>query len=97
MEKNVILPEKIRKLRESRRLSQERFGCKIGVSGKSISAYENGRCVPPLKVLETISKVYQVPAFYIGQNNKTDLNNILSEIKNKVSRLEEILESNIAV
>ena len=97
MENIPALPSKIKKLREKKGLSQERFGNKIGVSGKSISAYEKGRCVPPTKVLETISKVYNVPAFYICDTNKNDLSTIISEIKLRVGKIEEILESNITV
>ena len=97
MEEKNILPNKIKRLREIRGLSQERFGNKVGVSGKSISAYENGRCTPPLKVLETISKVYRVPAFYIGEAGKSDLEIVLLDIKTKIAKLEEILTSNLTL
>jgi transcriptional regulator with XRE-family HTH domain len=97
MEKEIILSSKIRCLREKKGLSQDRFGSKIGVSGKSISAYENGRCTPPIKVLETISRVYDVSAFYIGQNKKECLSETLGEIKLRLKELEEILDSNLTV
>jgi transcriptional regulator with XRE-family HTH domain len=97
MEKESPLFLKIKILREKKGLSQDRFGSKIGVSGKSVSAYENGRCTPPLRVLENISRVYNVPAFYIGDANKSDLEGILVEIKQRVSKLEEILDSNLTV
>jgi transcriptional regulator with XRE-family HTH domain len=86
---------KIKSLREKKGLSQERFGSKVGVSGKSISAYENGRCIPPIKVLENISRVYNTPVFYLGDRNKESLVNIITEIKQHVSKIEEILESNL--
>lgn len=88
---------KIKILREKRGLSQDRFGGKIGVSGKSISAYENGRCLPPLKVLENICKVYGTPVFYIANDNKEDLTKLVSEVKRNISKLEEILESGLSV
>jgi transcriptional regulator with XRE-family HTH domain len=97
MEKDNPLHLKIRILREKRGLSQDRFGNKIGISGKSVSAYENGRCTPPLKVLESISRVYNVPAFYIGVANKSDLEGLLVEIKQRLNKLEEILDSNLTV
>ena len=42
---------KIKQFRLSKNMSQERFGKKIGLSGKSISAYETGICKPSLKVI----------------------------------------------
>jgi repressor LexA len=97
MDNGIILSAKIKCLREKRGLSQERFGSKIGVSGKSISAYENGRCTPTVKVLESMSRVYNVPAFYIGTDKKDSLSETLVEIKQRVQKLEEILDSNLAV
>lgn len=97
MENENLLSLKIKILREKRKLSQQRFGNKVGVSGKSISAYENGRCTPPLRVLESISKVYDVPAFYIAVSSKKDLTNILGEIKQRLYKIEEMLDSNLTV
>ena len=88
---------KIKNIREKKGLSQERFGSKVGVSGKSISAYENGRCVPPVKVLENICRVYNTPVFYIAGENKKDLTELITEIKQHVSKIEEILESGLSV
>lgn len=97
MQKISDLHIKIKMLREKRGLSQERFGGKVGVSGKSISAYENGRCIPPVRVLENISKVYETPVFYLGDKNKESLCKTISEIKQHVSKIEEMLESNLIV
>jgi len=38
--------DQLRQLRCNLNLSQERFGRRLGISGKSVSAYETGRCVP---------------------------------------------------
>ena len=88
---------KIKYIREKKGLSQERFGSKVGVSGKSISAYENGRCTPPVKVLENICRVYNTPVFYIANGGKESLTGIISEIKQHVTKIEEILESGLSV
>jgi transcriptional regulator with XRE-family HTH domain len=97
MEKINQINIKIKSLREKKGLSQERFGGKIGVSGKSISAYENGRCTPPVKVLENICRVYNTPVFYIANESKENLAEIVSEIKQHVSKIEEILGSGLSV
>ena len=49
----------IKKIRNEKGMSQERFGEKIGVSGKSISAYETGKVIPPIKILNKISNTYE--------------------------------------
>jgi len=54
---NLQIGRKIREARISVNLSQEELARKIGVSNKTISAYEIGRAIPPLKVLVKISKV----------------------------------------
>ncbi|HXK52428.1 helix-turn-helix transcriptional regulator [Candidatus Nomurabacteria bacterium] len=50
--------KKIKKVRVDNKLSQRRFGEKIGLSAKTISAYECGRISPPYHVLEQISHTY---------------------------------------
>jgi transcriptional regulator with XRE-family HTH domain len=97
MEKINEINIKIKNLREKKGLSQERFGGKVGVSGKSISAYENGRCMPPVRVLENICRVYNTSVFYLGNENKENLAEIISEIKQHVSKIEEILGSGLSV
>lgn len=52
------ISRKIKKVRLEKKLSQQRFGSKLNISGKSISAYESGRSVPPLKILEKLDTVY---------------------------------------
>ena len=64
---------KIKEVRNKKKLSQKRFGYKIGLSGKTISAYENGRCKPPLKVLERISTVYDTPFVHLKTEKKLEL------------------------
>ncbi len=54
------IPAGIKKLRKHKNLSQHSFGKKVGLSGKTISAYETGRIAPPLKVLERIADTYNV-------------------------------------
>ena len=97
MDKIRELSIKIKNLREKKGLSQDRFGSKIGVSGKSVSAYENGRCVPPLKVLENICRIYDQPVFYIEDKNKENICETILIIKKHISKIEEILESNLTI
>lgn len=94
---DLKISNKIKTLREKKGLSQDRFGSKIGVSGKSISAYETGRCMPPLKVLETISVVYDTAVFYIGDRKKESISEMISVLKKEISKIEEVFNSEISL
>ena len=85
-----IIAKKIKEIRYKSNLSQDRFGKKIGLTGKAVSAYETGRSTPPLKVLDSISKVYNTPLISMREEQKTDLDNkirIIEEYLNEVRRL----------
>jgi len=79
--------KKIKGLRDRNSLSQTRFGSKIGVSGKTISAYENGRSVPSLKVLDNISRVYKVHVI----NNDSKIDERLRRILKDFEELKSLL------
>ena len=51
---------RIRELRESRHMSQESLGRRIGRSKPVISNYENNIKYPPLEVLISIANVFNV-------------------------------------
>ncbi|MFO0703124.1 MAG: helix-turn-helix transcriptional regulator [Patescibacteria group bacterium] len=50
------LGKKIRQARKTKRITQSDLAQAIGVSDKSVSAYESGRIEPPLKMLEKIAQ-----------------------------------------
>lgn len=54
------LPENIKKIRESRGLSQAEFGKSIGVSDKAVSTWENGLKVPRMGTIQKIADHYGV-------------------------------------
>src|SRR6266567_1638098 len=57
----VLLGERIRELRKTKGLTQEKFAELIGVEQKHVSRLELGKSFPPLDRLETISQVLDVP------------------------------------
>lgn len=85
---------KIKELRLSKNMSQERFGQKIGISGKSISAYENGLCIPSLKVMEAISSTYGDNI--ISNFNREILVSKIDTIKLHLKDLEDILKEGLS-
>ena len=80
----------IKDLRIKNKLSQKRFGHKIGISGKTVSAYETGKCTPPLKILERISQAYSVSiTTFTVRNDELLIEKIkrLQEDINEISRV----------
>lgn len=95
MRSNAQIGAKIKYLRVNRNMSQKRFGAKLGLTGKTISAYETGKSTPPLKVLENISQVYDTPFFVSGNNQKNALKSKLQTLKNILDELTLLLEKDI--
>lgn len=47
-------------LRKSKSLTQEELGEQIGVTNKTVSRWENGNYLPPVEILQILSKLYEV-------------------------------------
>lgn len=84
--------EQLKNLRCSLNLSQERFGRRLGVSGKSISAYETGRCVPNVRVLRQIANEFNVGFIEIPSDNRKYLQDRLNELENCFDELKNVLD-----
>jgi len=82
---------KLRRLRCNLNLSQERFGKRLGISGKSISAYETGRCVPTVRVLRHIANEYDVNFTEMSSNNRLSLNKRMEDLEECLSQVREEL------
>ena len=83
------LAKRIRNARKEARLSQASLGKAIGVSDKSVSAYEQGRSSPPFKVLREIAKETQRPMHYFTDDS-TDEGTIVSKLQMIEKELEAI-------
>jgi len=81
----------IKKIRNEKGLSQKRFGEKIGVSGKSISAYETGKVIPPIIILEKISGTYQTTIRTPNLNTRKKILRKLRKIQQQIRSLENTL------
>lgn len=73
--------DQLRKLRCNLNLSQERFGQKVGLSGKSVSAYETGRATPTVRVLTQIANAYNVNFTEMSNGNRMLLNQRVAELE----------------
>lgn len=80
------LAKRIKSARSNAHLSQHELGDSIGVSDKSISAYEKGRSQPPLDNLQKIAEATAHPLSYF-----TDETTDASEITAKLQAIEREL------
>jgi transcriptional regulator with XRE-family HTH domain len=89
------LGERIRTARKSVGLSQEDLGQILGVSDKTISAYEVGRAVPPLPKLLKLAEVTRRPVSYFSTETpsvKIEVEERLRLIENLLTEIKELLE-----
>ncbi len=80
--------QKIKTARKIKRITQEDLAQIIGVSDKSISAYESNRINPPLTVLEKIAKTTNQPVSYFL--DETQESSIMAKLRNVETELKEI-------
>lgn len=88
--------EKLKTLREDKKLSQMEFGKRIGVSGSTVSAYEKSRKYPTLETFIKICSVLNVSSDYmLGLSDsmglkKSDLtDNQISSLRTIIHDLEQ--------
>jgi len=72
---------KIKNLRKSRKLKQEEFAEKIGVSRSTLSCYEIGQRTPNIKVLNEISEKFGVGLDYFGLSATDEAFDLLARAK----------------
>ena len=83
--------DQLRQLRCNLNLSQERFGRRLGISGKSVSAYETGRCVPTVRVLKQVSDKYNVNFTEMSSDSKVHLSKRVEDVENSFKELKDTL------
>jgi len=82
MYKNSNLFDRIKRARLLAGLSQKDLAQKLGVSNKTISAYEMRRAIPPVLALQKIAEVTKQPVEYFFKQEKINkFNNQIIERK----------------
>jgi transcriptional regulator with XRE-family HTH domain len=67
------LAQRIRAARRNAHLSQEALGKSLGLSDKSISAYEQGRSTPPIEKLKKIAEMTSYPLTYFTHDDSDEI------------------------
>jgi len=70
---NYVTGSLIKRLRESRKMTQEELACKINVSSKAVSKWETGRGFPDIGLLEGLARALDVSL--IEMLSGTDIEN----------------------
>ena len=83
---------RIKELRESKKMSQEELGRRIGRSKPVISNYENNIKTPPLDVLTNIAFVFNVSLDYLVGIDKKEMVSIEGLSKNQKYIISLLLE-----
>ena len=78
---------KIKTLRKSRKMTQEDFASKIGVSRSTLSCYEVGQRTPNMKTLQIIARICGVGLDFFGIGGKDEAFDLLARAK-------DVFESN---
>lgn len=86
------MPAQIKKLRTDLKLSQTRFGKKIGISGKTVSAYEQGRALPSFKVFEKIAKAYGVDINPVRVLSEEKVDTLILQMREVMDKLAKNLQ-----
>ena len=84
---------RIREARRNAHLSQDDLGKYIGVSDKSVSAYEQGRSMPPITKLKKIAQWTNHPLSYFTQeeNSEALLASKLANIERELAEVKKLL------
>ena len=85
-----IIGKKIRDLRKGQKMTLIQMSKLVNISKSSISDYENGKSVPSLEVLLTLSKFFNVNLDFFINSEKMEFN--ILEIK-KSNPIEEAFEN----
>lgn len=92
----ILIGDKLRKLRESKGLTQKQLGELLGVSAPEVSAYENDSRRPPYEVLVGYSRIFKVSTDFILGTERQD-NDHLSRLNHEhrafINELTEFLLS----
>lgn len=94
-QKNITeLSKRIRIARKQAGFSQHALGDGIGVSDKSISAYEQGRSIPPIGKLKKIAQLTSHPLTFFTEENleKVTIETKLLSIERELEEVKRLLK-----
>lgn len=90
----VDISKRIRQARKEAHLSQSELAGAIGVSDKSVSAYEKGRALPSINKLKKIAaSTNQSVSFFTEEKvNESLVSNKLNKIEQELKEIKKLLK-----
>lgn len=89
----IHVGKKIKEARKLKRITQEDLASVVGISDKSISAYESNRAVPPLDVLEKIANATnQSLNFFLEETVEGSILSRLKEVEEQFQEIKKLLK-----
>jgi len=85
--------KQLKNLRIKLNISQDRFGKRIGLTGKTISAYETGKISPPIEVLSRISEEFEVN--FVKKTNR-EIERKIEELQRSIIELQNIFKESLS-
>jgi transcriptional regulator with XRE-family HTH domain len=93
----MTLGQRILKLRKEKKWSQDVFGEKISIHGKTIARYENDSIVPSAVVIKKMAETFGVTADYLifGENGEGILSTIQDrEVLKRFEKIDKLDDEN---
>lgn len=84
---NVSLAEKLKELRKTKNISQEKFAEYLGVSYQAVSKWENGVTSPDILLLPDIARYYGITVDELLQVEQIDADRYFEECGSKAEKL----------
>ncbi len=84
---NVSLADKLKELRKSKNISQEKFAEYLGVSYQAVSKWENGVTSPDILLLPDIARYFGITVDELLQVEQIDANRYFEECGSKAEKL----------
>lgn len=90
------IAKRIRQARKEARLSQLDLARAIGVSDKSVSAYEKDRAVPPISKLKKIAEKTGFPVNYFTEEDgkKAEVEGRINQMEKELQQIKKLLRKN---
>jgi transcriptional regulator with XRE-family HTH domain len=84
---NVSLPDKLKELRKTKNVSQEKFAEYLGVSYQAVSKWENGVTSPDILLLPDIARYYGITVDELLQVEQIDADRYFEECCSRARKL----------
>ena len=86
---NITIGNKIKDLRQSRKLTQEELGKALGVSFQAVSKWENNIALPDIALVPTIARYFGVSIDELLDYSKNDIDQAVDEICSRAYKFRE--------